>query len=119
VSQQIVVRPGQVFDLDDKFGSDPMHTAEDERRAEPAVSRRGKVERHVSRRERFEPQPPVSTSGTPWCDPCAAQLCRTGQSRLASRTEEQRRVKRFRPILPVADEHQLRDGNHTARQRVK
>jgi hypothetical protein len=39
-AQQVVVGPGEIFDLGDELGRHPMHAAENERRAEAASARR-------------------------------------------------------------------------------
>ena len=57
LAQQVVVGPGQVFDFGDKIGPHPMHAAQNERRAEPAVARRRHVERHLGRRQGLEAAP--------------------------------------------------------------
>ena len=48
LAQQVVVGPGQVFDFGDKIGPHPMHAAQNERRAEPAVSRGGGTSSGIS-----------------------------------------------------------------------
>jgi hypothetical protein len=40
LAQQVVVGPGEIFDLGDELGPHPMHAAENERRAEAAAARR-------------------------------------------------------------------------------
>jgi hypothetical protein len=41
LTQQVIVTPGQVFDLDDKLRSHPMDAVQDERFAESAFARWG------------------------------------------------------------------------------
>jgi hypothetical protein len=43
LTEQVLIRPGQIFDLGHQLGPDPMHAAEHERRAKPACPR----QRHV------------------------------------------------------------------------
>jgi hypothetical protein len=48
LAQQVVLRPGEKFDLGDELGAHPMHPAENQRRAEAGAARRGDAERHRS-----------------------------------------------------------------------
>ena len=59
LTQQIVLGPGQEFDLGDELGPYPMDAAQDQRRSEAAVARRRDIERHLGRRQRLHaaPQP--------------------------------------------------------------
>ena len=47
LTEQIVLGPGQEFDLGDELGPHPMDAAQDQRRSEPAVARRRHRERHL------------------------------------------------------------------------
>ena len=53
LAKQVVLCPSQVFDLDDKIETYPMHTAKDEGRTKAVRPRRGHLERHLGSGERL------------------------------------------------------------------
>ena|SRR5215469_10070277 len=55
--QQIIFRPGQIFDFRDKLGPHPMHATDDEGRAKAAFARRWHLQWHVACRHRLEAAP--------------------------------------------------------------
>jgi hypothetical protein len=52
--QQVVDRPGKIFDFGDQRGPLPMHAAEHQRPSEAAGARRRHLERHLDRGERLQ-----------------------------------------------------------------
>jgi hypothetical protein len=54
MAKEVVVRPGQVGDLDNHLRPDPMHARQNERRAEPSALGRAHLERHLSGGEGFK-----------------------------------------------------------------
>src|ERR1700730_9676454 len=57
LAQQIVVGPGQEFDLDDQLGPSPMDAAQDQGRSETIGARRWYFQWHVRRGERLQNAP--------------------------------------------------------------
>jgi len=55
--QQIVIGPSEELHVGDQLGPDPMHAAENQRRAEAAAARRRCVKRHLGCGERLKPAP--------------------------------------------------------------
>ena len=55
--EQIVVGPGQEFNLGDQLGTHPVQAAEDERRTEAVRARRRDFERHLGDRKRLQAMP--------------------------------------------------------------
>src|SRR6266446_10921972 len=60
LTKQVVAGPRQVFDLDHKLGTNPVHAAEHERRAKPVRARRRHFQRHLRSSERLPPPPKPS-----------------------------------------------------------
>jgi hypothetical protein len=74
LTKQVILRPGQVFDFGDKLGTHPMHAAQHERGAKPAVAWRRNVERHIGRGQRLQEAPQALKLGVVDTGPDAAGI---------------------------------------------
>src|SRR5215468_1299223 len=57
LAQQAVIRPAEIFDLDNKRGLHPMHAAKNQRRPEAVGARWWHLQRHLGHGKRLEALP--------------------------------------------------------------